>query len=580
MVNKGTGQMINRYWRRCLIGLLAGAISSQALAIASTNGRVGVFLGMLGTLIGIVHTLTFRPSQHSYIDQIMTASGFGIALWAIVSIVTIPLLMGQAPQWTAEGMQTLFPVLIGWIFYGASIGFLVQAFNDLTTRLFGPEYEPPLLQPDVQTRIVILGGGFAGSTVAEHLEQEFGADPTVSFTIVSDTNSLLFTPMLAEVASGTLEPTHISSPLRTRLHRTTVVHGQVVHVDLLSRRVILAPGPDTAQHHTLPFDHLVFALGSVSNYLGQENIAANSLDFKTLADAIHIRNHVINALERADKEPDPIRRRSLVAFIVAGGGFAGVELAGGLNDLIRGLLVYYPNIPVEEVKIILIHSRERILPELSQSLGAYALKRLAARGVTFKLNTRVADASPGKVVLKPQEEIYTDTLIWTAGTKPHPLPGSLFLALDKRGAVIVDKTMAVLNMPGLWALGDCALVPEAETGKSAPATAQFALREAYTLAYNIHASVHGKPLKEFRFKALGLLCALGYHTACAEVMGLRFSGLFAWLLWRGIYLSKLPGLERKLHVLSNWSLELFFPPDSVQTLDVMPPMRSKQAVSK
>jgi NADH dehydrogenase len=373
--------------------------------------------------------------------------------------------------------------------------------------------------------------------------------------------------MLAEVAASSLEATHISSPLRTSLRRTTVVRGTVAAIDMDGRRVLLAPEVGQPLQGDLPFDHLVLALGSVSNYLGLENVRAASFDFKTLQDAIRIRNHVIDAFERADRTPDPCRRRAIVTFVVAGGGFAGAELAGGLNDFARGMLAYYPTIPPDEVRVILVHSRERILPELSESLAAYALERMQARGVTFKLNARVADARPGLVVLNPDETIPAETLVWTAGTKPHPLLGALQVDRDKRGAVITECTLAVPGQPGLWAVGDCASVPDAKTGKPCPPTAQFALREAKTLARNIRASVRGERLKPFHFDALGALCVVGHHTACAEIKGLRFSGLFAWLLWRAIYLAKLPGIERRVRVLADWIIELFFPRDIVQTID-------------
>jgi NADH dehydrogenase len=245
-----------------------------------------------------------------------------------------------------------------------------------------------------------------------------------------------------------------------------------------------------------------------------------------------------------------------------------VELAGALNDFTRGMLVYYPRIPPDELSVTLVHSRDRILPELSESLAGYALERMAARGVTFKLNARVADARRGVVILKPAEEIRTYTLVWTAGVTPNPLLAQLPLERDARGAVVVDPSLAVRDRPGVWALGDCAAVVDARTARPCPPTAQFALREAQTVARNIHASVRGRRTEEFHFSALGTLCVVGHHTACAEIKGLRFSGFFAWMLWRAVYLSKLPGLERKVRVVTDWVIELFFPRDIVQTLEL------------
>jgi len=316
------------------------------------------------------------------------------------------------------------------------------------------------------------------------------------------------------------------------------------------------------------------ALGSVSNYLGMSNIEKLAFNFRSLLDAIRIRNHIIEMFERADREPDPSDRRPLLTFVVAGGGFAGVELAGAVNDFAHGILADYPTLEPEDLSTILVHSRDRILPELSESLARYAQQRMEARGVTFRLNTRLTDARPGVVVLS-DTEIRADTLVWTAGTAPNPLVKSLPVEKDKRGAVIVDGVMAVPGHAGVWALGDCAAVNDARTGKPCPPTAQFALREAEVLAKNIRAQLTGHRPQAFHFDSLGALCVVGHQTACAELTmpfarsrSMRFSGLLAWLMWRGIYLSKLPGMERKIRVLMDWTVELFFPRDIVQTIDL------------
>jgi NADH dehydrogenase len=278
--------------------------------------------------------------------------------------------------------------------------------------------------------------------------------------------------------------------------------------------------------------------------------------------------------ERADGETNPELRRRLLTFVVAGGGFAGVELAGALNDFGRGILADYPNLKPEDLNVVLVHSREHILPELSESLGRYAQEKMAARGVIFRLNARLKDFQPG-VVLLSDGEIPAETLVWTAGTAPNPLLRVLPVERDKRGAVIVESTLAVKDHPGVWALGDCAAVTDSVTGKPCPPTAQFALREAPVLAKNIHAFWEGRPLRPFHFDSLGSLCVVGHQTACAELSipfarakSVRFSGLLAWAMWRGIYLAKLPGLERKIRVLMDWTVELFFPRDIVQTIDL------------
>ncbi len=564
-----------------MTGLLAGFVSSFVLAMSFESIPVAV---LLGSVIGIAYVVAFRDVQRLYIDSLMTAAAFGIPLWVFVSVVVFPLISAQPPRWTADGMRTMLPQLIAWVAYGVVLGLAAETLSRITVSWLGPDsvlHRSPIVPTE---QIVILGGGFAGMATAERLERVFGANHKVTFTLVSDTNALLFTPMLAEVAGSSLEPTHISSPLRTGLRRTQIVRGRVVGIDLEKRRVSLAMngrsrGTSTLPGVTeeLPFDHLVLALGSVTNYpSAMQNVKEFALDFKTLPDAMRIRNRVIDMFERADRESDPGRRQELLTFVIAGGGFAGIELAGALNDFARGILADYLNLRAGDMSVILVHARDRILPELSERLGRYALERMTARGVTFKLNGLLADARAGAVILESGEQIRTQTLVWTAGTVPNPLLGLLPINRDKRGAVIVDSTLAVPGHQGLWSLGDCAACSDGMTGRPCPPTAQFALRQARALAHNIHASFNGKELKPFRFRSRGALCVIGHHTACAELTvpfvkekSVQFSGLFAWLMWRGVYLSKLPGLDRKVRVLTDWVIELFFPRDIVQTIELL-----------
>jgi len=565
---------MNRLFRRVLIGIPAGALAGTVLVMTLTHPLLGMILGVL---VGACYSASLDPTRGTYVDNLMAGGAFGVPLWGLVSVIAIPALFSHQPDWDAEQMRSQFPALVGWVIYGGILGLLTQGLNDLAASVWGPEATSVAPSDGRKTRVVILGGGFAGMRTAECLEEQFRTNPNVALTLVSETNALLFTPMLAEVAGSSLEPTHISTPLRSSLHRTEFIRGRVARIDLDTNRVFLASDPkagETAPLREVSYDHLVFALGAVSNYLGMANLEKHSFNFKSLLDAIRIRNHVIEMFERADREPDTSKRRALLTFVIAGGGFAGAELAGALNDYAHGILADYPKLRREDLSVVLVHSRDRILPELSESLARYALERMEARGVIFRLNTRLTDAGPGVVTLS-DGEIRAETLVWTAGTAPNPLVQVLPLEKDKRRALIVDRTLALPGNPGLWALGDCAAVIDAKTEKPCPPTAQFALREAETLAKNIRAQVEGRPLQEFHFDSLGALCVVGHQTACAELTvpfvrskSMRFSGLLAWLMWRGIYLSKLPGLERKIRVLMDWAVELFFPRDIVQTIDL------------
>lgn len=575
---------MTRNIRRTIAGAAAGAIASAALVISLGHPVLSIAFGVS---VGIAYAFFFAPSPGAYVDNVMAGAALGIPWWGVINIILVPLSSSRTPEWDADQMRAQVPALVGWVVYGSVMGLLVQVFTDLLHAVLGPE--PPPIDPTTlpKKHIVILGGGFAGMQTALSLEDEFHTNPGVSFSLVSETNAVLFTPMLAEVAGSNLEPSHISTPLRSTLHRTQFTRASVSSVDLERRRVILAKDPidmngansaqpDPGETHEILYDHLIFALGSVSNYLGMPDLEKYSFNFKSLIDAIRIRNHVIEMFEKADRETDPARRRALLTFVIAGGGFAGVELAGALNDFAHGILADYPRLPPADLSVILVHSHDTILPELSESLGRYALQRMAERGVIFRLKARLVDAKPGKVILS-DGELAAETLVWTAGVAPSPVVKSLDLPKNKRGALTVDATLAIPGHSGLWALGDCAAVFDAKSSKAVPPTAQFALREAAVLARNVRAQIDGRPLKPFHFNSLGSLCVIGHQTACAELTvpfarnrAMRFSGLLAWAMWRGIYLMKLPGLEQKIRVLIDWTVELFFPPDIVQTIDLKP----------
>lgn len=417
----------------------------------------------------------------------------------------------------------------------------------------------------------MLGGGFGGVYTALHLERALRKQADVEITLVSRDNFFLFTPMLHEVAASDLDITHIVSPLRTLLKRTAIFIGDILSIDLEARRVRVAHGFEPHEHD-LEYDHLVIALGSMTNFYGLPGLEQRALTMKTLGDAIHLKNRVIATLEEADTECAS-GDEGLLTFVVAGGGFAGVETIAGLNDFVREALTFYPRLTPDRVRMVLVHAGPVILPELGDKLGAYAQRQLAARGVEIVTNAKVSGVTDRAVTLADGREIRTRLVVWTAGTTPHPLIHDLPCTLD-RGRIVVDETLAVRGRDGVWALGDCAVVPDTRTGRPHPPTAQHALREARCVALNIAASLNGQPARRLEFRTIGQLAAIGRRTGVARVFGINFSGLLAWWLWRTIYLSKLPRFEKKCRVAIDWTLDLVFAKDFVQFLTVRAPVMS------
>ena len=418
------------------------------------------------------------------------------------------------------------------------------------------------------TRLLILGGGFGGVETARRLERLLRGRGDIEITLVSRDNFFLFTPMLHEVAASDVDITHIVSPLRALLRRARIIVGEVRFVDLAQRRVVVSHGLDRHDHQ-LEYDHLVIALGSTTNFYGLPGLADHALTMKTLGDAIHLRNRVIALLEQAATECDS-GDRSLLTVVVAGGGFAGVETIAALNDFIRDALELYPRLQQTDVRTVLVHAGGHILPELGEKLGVYAAQRLTARGVEILTGARVQSVDGQGVTLTDGRQIPSRLVVWTAGTSPHPLLQQLPCALD-HGRVVVDETLCVPGWAGVWSLGDCAVVPDSRTGGTHPPTAQHALREARTVARNIVAALDGRPARAFAFRTLGQLAAIGRRTGVARMFGVNFSGFLAWWLWRTVYLSKLPRLEKKLRVAIDWTLDLVFAKDVVQFLTVREP---------
>ena len=413
----------------------------------------------------------------------------------------------------------------------------------------------------MKTRVLILGGGFGGLYAA--LEFEKRRDPDFEVTLISQENFFLFTPMLHEVAASDLDVTHIVNPIRKMLRHVRFFEGEILSVQLVERRIVVAHGFDR-HTHSLEYDHIVFGLGCVVNYYNIPGLRDRALQMKSLGDAIALRNRLIEHLEEAGTDCAEKDRATLLTFVVAGGGFAGVETIGSINDLLKEALPYYPNLKPEMIRVILVHPGDFVLPELGKELGRYASRKLGERGVEIRPNTKVKALTSKAVELTDGTRLDSFTLIWTAGTSPHPLLNQLDLPKECH-RLKVSAAMAVEGFSGVWALGDCAMIPDQQGGYQPP-TAQHASREGKVLAHNIVASVRGEAVMPFRFKTLGLLASIGRRTGVARILGINFSGFIAWWLWRTVYLLKLPRLEKKLRVALDWTLDLFFTKDFVQYL--------------
>jgi len=413
-------------------------------------------------------------------------------------------------------------------------------------------------------RILILGGGFAGVYTAMYLDKLLRSDPDIEVALVSRENYFVFQPMLAEVVSGNIGLLDTISPIQRLVPRCRLYIREIEAIDLPNRQVTLSPG-FWPQSHVLSFDHLVLALGTVTDFRGITGLHQHALPFKNLADALRLRNHLIHVLNEAEIESDPERRQQLLTFVVAGGGFSGVEVAAEMNDFLRHVAKRFRSFSAADIRVVLVHSGKQILErEVGPRLSAYAQRILQRRGVELCLESRLKTATPDAAVLSDGVRIPTKTLVSTVPSFPNPLIDALDVRKEG-GRIVVDGYLEVVGSPHVWGLGDSARVPNAADNGFCPPTAQHAIRQARTLAHNIAARLHGTKPKTYRFPGLGKMGSLGHHSAVAELFNrIRISGFPAWVLWRSVYWWKLPGMDRKLKVGVSWLLDLLIPPETVQ----------------
>jgi NADH dehydrogenase len=405
-------------------------------------------------------------------------------------------------------------------------------------------------------RIVVLGGGFAGVAAARRLERVLGGRSGVEITLVSRDNFFMLTPLLFEACSGRLELRHCAQPIRAALTRARFIEATVESVDL-ERQLVRAVAPDGGTYR-LPYDHVVVALGASTNEALVPG-SAHALTFKTMADALVLRNQLIECFERADAAADPEERRDCLTVVVIGGGLVGVELVGELTAFADDVLRFYPRIRRDEVRFHLFEAGPRLLPEIDAKLSTAAARLLAERGVELHVSTPVRSIEPDRVRLE-SGTIGAHTIVLTAGIVPSAVASAIPVLRDQRGRVAADATMRSRSHPQVWALGDCASIPGPD-GRPYPALAQHAVREARQLADNIRAVVDGREPSAFMFRSLGTMASLGHTRAVARVLGLRLTGFPAWWVRRTYYLFQMPRWDRRLRIVLDWTVALFFRPD-------------------
>ena len=515
-------------------------------------------------------------------------------------------------QITFNQLRAIIDSLIINLTFGITLGL----FSSFLSSKFGTRYRCPKCdisfsrvdslqhhlelihgsKPIHPKRILILGGGFAGVEVLRRLQSKFQTNVGIEITMVSKDNYMLFTPMLHEVASGMIETRHIVTPIRAFCNRSRFYSAIVEDIDLKNKRVIIRSSATTPLGNTdrstvehdilelkntrsLYYDYLVIALGSETKFFGMSDVQQNAFTMKSLNDAINLRNHIVYLLEQSDQLPSNYAttdtssnntykdlQKRLLTFVIVGGGFAGVETAGEINDFIKDSVKdYYHNIDSKNIRTIIIQSGNRLLPEMSEELAEFALQKLRNSGVEVILNTRVVGATANSVKLSNDTIIPTKTLIWSGGVSPNSLITNLTCEHDKSGRIVVDKYLEVPQFKGVYALGDCAYITDLYTGKPCPPTAQHAIREGAVVAKNIISTIADErrldEREAFNYKTKGMMASIGKRTGIGNLLGIEVQGFLAWWIWRNYYLVNLPTLQKKIRVMSDWMLDIFFKRD-------------------
>ena len=403
--------------------------------------------------------------------------------------------------------------------------------------------------------IAIIGGGFAGTTLARELDGRL--PPGYELLLINEESHTTFTPMLPEVVGAGVFPEQIVAPIRQMVRRARFVMGRVTDIDFAARTIACQT---LAGARSFPYEHVVLAFGNRARLDMIGGMGKHAVPLKTIGDATHLRNLVLRRLARIELESDQLLRQRLGHFVVIGGGFSGVETAGALADSLRNIVAYYPRVSPREVKLTLLQDIDRLLPELPVRLGNAAQRSLAERGVDVRMNARASAVDETGVRLADGTRLQAATVVCTIGTMQNALADHPQLLLD-RGRIMVNADLSVPAQAGAWAVGDCARIRNMRGGTIAPPTAQFAIREARCLAENLLATIHGQPTKPFRYRQRGSMAVTGHRRGVAEVFGVSLWGFAAWLLWRAYYLSQMPTFGRKLRIFVEWSWAALFRTD-------------------
>ena len=436
------------------------------------------------------------------------------------------------------------------VYLGIAGGVALQAWKIVARRT-----RAPLAR--AQT-IVIVGAGFGGMTVARTLADLLPADDDADIVLVDRNDFLLFTPMLTEVAGGELDGRHIVASPRQLSPRIRFEQGMVERIDLASKSIVVRSPIDPSRTRTITADQLVIALGSTPNYHHISGVQDHSLPMKTVTDAVGVRNRILRCLEAAHIEADTNVRRQLLTFVVAGGGFTGVETIAALNDLARSAVGAFDNLQPDDITTVLVDPGSRLLQEVSADLATYAQEKLEQRGVHVRLTTKITSADATGVGIDPGDRIAARTLVWAGGVSPNPLIATLDCQRGHHDGVVVEPSCAVVGHPGVWALGDCAEIPKPDANGSYAPTAQNATREGALVARNIVAMLCGGPQQPFTFRPIGEVALVGRHAGVATLYGHRFSGVLAWAMWRAIYIAKMPSLAQQSRIVLDWLLDAMF----------------------